>query len=102
MEPSRFLDDIPPHLLDGRARGRRGPRRVAADPDPAPSSPTPSAAAAPPARFQPGARVRHPLWGEGLVLQTRLEDGEEIVDVLFESVGFKRLIASVAGLVPIS
>jgi DNA helicase-2/ATP-dependent DNA helicase PcrA len=102
MEPSRFLDDIPPHLLDGRARGRRGPRRVAADPDPAPSSPTPSAAAAPPARFQPGARVRHPLWGEGLVLQTRLEDGEEIVDVLFESVGFKRLIASVARLVPLS
>ncbi len=102
MEPSRFLNDIPPHLLDGRTRSLHSRRRVAVAPNLTPSPSTQSTAAASHARFQPGMRVRHPLWGEGLVLQTRLEDGEEIVDVVFVSVGFKHLSASIAGLEPLS
>jgi DNA helicase-2/ATP-dependent DNA helicase PcrA len=47
-------------------------------------------------------RVRHSLWGEGVVLESRIEDGEETVDVHFESVGFKRLLASLAKLEIIS
>ena len=48
--------------------------------------------------YKAGTRVRHPSWGEGLVIQDRILDGEEIVDVAFESVGFKRLMAALAKL----
>ncbi len=50
------------------------------------------------ARFKAGLRVRHPSWGEGLVVEVRLQAGEELVDVHFASVGFKRLLASMARL----
>jgi DNA helicase-2/ATP-dependent DNA helicase PcrA len=44
-------------------------------------------------------RVRNTTWGDGIVLESKVEaDGEETVDVHFESVGFKRLLASLAGL----
>jgi DNA helicase-2/ATP-dependent DNA helicase PcrA len=44
-------------------------------------------------------RVNHPNWGEGIVLDSKIEsDGEETVDVAFESVGLKRLLASLARL----
>ncbi len=36
-------------------------------------------------------RVRHPMWGEGMVLESRVPDDDERVDVVFESVGIKRL-----------
>ncbi|MFN3742813.1 MAG: ATP-dependent helicase [Anaerolineales bacterium] len=108
--PSRFLDDIPAHLVDGysrkgRARFRnhaeRG-RSIAASLGQADRFGTSGSAAAPKPRFSPGMRVRHPVWGEGLVLQSRIQDGEEIVDVAFESVGFKRLLATIAQLTPLS
>jgi DNA helicase-2/ATP-dependent DNA helicase PcrA len=38
------------------------------------------------------------VWGEGIVLSSRLQDGDEIVDVVFESVGIKRVAASLAKL----
>ena len=41
----------------------------------------------------------HPTYGEGLVIQCRVDaDGDETVDVAFESVGFKRMVASLAKL----
>jgi DNA helicase-2/ATP-dependent DNA helicase PcrA len=43
-------------------------------------------------------RVRHAVWDEGIVLNSRLENDEEIVDIVFESVGIKRLAASLAKL----
>jgi len=43
-------------------------------------------------------RVRHPIWGEGMVIESRVQDGDETLDVIFESVGFKRLVASLANL----
>jgi DNA helicase-2/ATP-dependent DNA helicase PcrA len=43
-------------------------------------------------------RVMHPSWGEGMVLDSRLQDNDETVDVVFESVGIKRLAASLANL----
>lgn len=95
--PSRFLEDIPAHLLNGRARaGQRDGYRsraetwtVRPDPKPAPIKK---------AKFHPGMRVRHPLWGEGIVLDSRLQSDDETVDVVFESVGIKRLAASLANL----
>ena len=45
-----------------------------------------------------GSRVRHPTWDEGIVLSSKLEDGDETVTIVFESVGIKRLAASLAKL----
>ena len=47
-------------------------------------------------RYHPGDRVQHPVWEAGIVMVSRLQDGDETVDVFFEGVGFKRLIASMA------
>ncbi|MGB9674050.1 MAG: ATP-dependent helicase [Anaerolineales bacterium] len=49
-------------------------------------------------RYTPGNRVRHPQWGEGLVLNSVLRDDDEILDIFFESVGLKRVAASLAKL----
>jgi DNA helicase-2/ATP-dependent DNA helicase PcrA len=47
-------------------------------------------------------RVVHPTWGDGLVVETRLMGNDETVTVMFESVGLKRLAASIAKLEIIS
>ena len=52
--------------------------------------------------YHPGQKVRHSKWGEGLVLNSQLQDDDEIVDVFFEGVGKKKLIASLADLKTIS
>ena len=49
-------------------------------------------------RFRAGMRIKHSVWGEGMVLNSRTQDDDEIVDVAFESVGIKRLAASLANL----
>jgi DNA helicase-2/ATP-dependent DNA helicase PcrA len=41
------------------------------------------------------------MWGEGIVLNSRIQDDDEIVDVVFESVGLKKLAASLAHLAAI-
>ena len=50
------------------------------------------------ALYKAGTRVRHAMWGDGIVLDSRMQDGDEIIDVVFESVGIKRLAASLANL----
>ena len=49
-------------------------------------------------KFRAGTRVKHPSWGEGIVLDSKIQDDDEIVDVVFSSVGIKRLSASLANL----
>ena len=49
-------------------------------------------------KYRAGTHVRHQVWGEGIVLDSRIQDDDEIVDVVFESVGIKRLSASLANL----
>jgi DNA helicase-2/ATP-dependent DNA helicase PcrA len=49
-------------------------------------------------RYQPGAHVQHPVWGDGMVLSSRIQDDDEIVDIFFEKVGMKRVAASLANL----
>jgi DNA helicase-2/ATP-dependent DNA helicase PcrA len=95
--PSRFLDDIPENLLVGRARGGGRLRGRSAETLWA-ASHTSKAAPIAEAKFRAGTRVKHPLWGDGIVLDSRLQDDDEIVDVVFESVGVKRLAASLANL----
>jgi DNA helicase-2/ATP-dependent DNA helicase PcrA len=101
--PSRFLDDIPEPLLVGRSSSstgstggsfrRRSTEHLWSNSVGASSSPQPIES-----RYHAGTRVKHPIWGEGIVLNTRIQDQDEIVDVVFESVGLKKLAASLANL----
>jgi DNA helicase-2/ATP-dependent DNA helicase PcrA len=95
--PSRFLDDIPAELLVGKTRTGRSLRGAPAETRwslPSRSRPAPVMDA----KFRAGTRVRHPLWGDGIILDSKIQDDDEIVDVVFESVGIKRLAASLANL----
>jgi DNA helicase-2/ATP-dependent DNA helicase PcrA len=94
--PSRFLDDIPAELLSGTSRGGSRVRAEAAPSWRSVSTPRPVAVTD--ARFRAGMRVKHSIWGEGIVLTSRLQEDDETVDVVFESVGIKRLAASLANL----
>jgi len=49
-------------------------------------------------QYAPGMHVQHPVWGDGMVLNSRMQDGDEIVDVHFAEIGLKRLAASLARL----
>ncbi len=92
-EPSRFLDEIPAALLSGDHAGRTQTHRPSAarwEPAPAVEDVQP--------QFKAGDRIRHPRWGEGMVIGSRVRDGAEVVDVVFESVGLKRLDAALARL----
>ena len=96
VDPSRFVQDIPPELFNGGSSSRR--KRSQMSPEPAQWAQI--NALQPPARAQysAGMRVRHPAWGEGMVLNSRLQDGDETVDIFFEQVGLKRVAASLARL----
>ncbi len=111
--PSRFLRDIPSQLIlkqgsiasthSGRSFTQQRTDRYATwtTPSPAYGSLRPSPREQKPKveqRFPANCRVKHEVWGEGLVVKSVLEDGDETVDVFFESVGFKRLAASLARL----
>lgn len=101
--PSRFIDDIPSDLLVGKTRTGRSIRGAPLDTkwSLSPKGTLPSSGKPAPvssAQFKAGTRIRHAMWGEGIVLDSRMQDGDEIVDVVFESVGIKRLAASLANL----
>jgi DNA helicase II / ATP-dependent DNA helicase PcrA len=95
--PSRFMDDIPESLLVGKTRTGRpmtgGPSEAKWS---LPSSPRPAPVST--NKYKAGIRIKHPIWGDGIILDSKMQDGDEIVDVVFESVGIKRLAASLANL----
>ncbi len=99
IEPSRFLEDIPAHLINEMQPARSGgySHRNAYQNERWQAPPTPRVSSTQ-ARFRPGLRVMHNVWGEGMVLNSRLQDDDEIVDIFFESVGLKRVAASLAKL----
>ena len=108
--PSRFLEDIPAELLVGKTRTGRPASSFSSSQSfyrtpstsdskwTLPSPPKTAPVAQPISKFKAGTRIKHPLWGEGMVLDSRIQDNDEIVDVVFESVGIKRLAASLANL----
>ena len=49
-------------------------------------------------KYRMGERVSHAQFGEGIVLNSKIEDDDETVTIVFESVGIKRLAASLAKL----
>jgi len=97
VEPSRMLDDIPAGLLEESQAMRSIRRTVGTDVERwqgASKGATPVVQQ----RFHPGMRVFHPAWSEGMVLNSRIQDDDEIVDIFFEEVGLKRVAASLARL----
>ena len=99
---SRFLEDIPEDLL--RRQGvRLGVRSVnpLSQPRWSPSgSVLEESGSKEPAepRYKAGMRVIHDTWGDGMVVETRVLGSDETVTVMFETVGLKRLAASIAKL----
>ena len=101
---SRFVKEIPPMLLDKkdereapRARvsgmgyqqkifgGIGGPRK-------------PVTPKAPIEKFTTGARVLHPVFGEGTVLSVRDLGSDTLYEVMFDTVGTKKLMGNMAKL----
>ena len=97
-EESRFLKDLPVDLVEEEGQLRRRPQVASSYRYDRWESPAPSAARALQPQYSPGSRVQHPVWGEGMVLSSRIQDDDEIVDVFFAEVGMKRLAASLARL----
>jgi DNA helicase II / ATP-dependent DNA helicase PcrA len=102
--PSRFLDDIPVSLVSVKGISERSGKNVRKT-DYFTTWTLSSERSAPKAapepvemKYKAGMRVKNENWGEGLVMDARIQDGEERIDVFFDSVGFKRLIASMAKL----
>ena len=91
--PSRFLRDIPTHLIaspEEKAAQEKRPRRDPVSPQEAESP------VAPPLRD--GDRVRHPQFGEGLVMSCSPSGQDHEVTVAFKEGGVKRLLYSFARL----
>jgi len=92
--PSRFLDEVPQHLVervDGLG-GYREPRAASREPRGA-AGPRYEAEEAFVDHLQVGMRVRHPDWGIGTIKE-RIGDGEDLkVVVTFAGVGRKKLAA---------
>ncbi len=100
--PSRFLDDLPDDLVSQKGI-RLGVHRVKPLSQP---RWTPSKTGlekkehkpAPKKIFKAGMRVVHPIFGDGMVIETRILGNDEIISVMFETSGLKRLAASIAKL----
>jgi DNA helicase-2/ATP-dependent DNA helicase PcrA len=97
-EPSRFLIDIPTQIVEGGMSGY-----TSGYPSPLKFRPekweSPVESLVVEKIYDPGMKVEHSVWGDGLVLTSKIEDDDEIVDIFFESVGLKRIVASIAKLV---
>jgi DNA helicase-2/ATP-dependent DNA helicase PcrA len=96
-EPSRFLSDIPPELIDGEKSMRTSRPSQRARQQYQWSQPSDLQPSEP--QYIAGMNVRHSTWGEGMVLNSVIDGGDEIVDVFFgNGIGLKKLIASLARL----
>ena len=97
VDESRFLRDIPDELIMESDRSRRRSRTMRSGALRWESRENPTITKVE-QQYQAGATVFHPVWGEGLVLNSRVQDDDEIVDVFFAGEGLKRLAASLAKL----
>jgi DNA helicase-2/ATP-dependent DNA helicase PcrA len=115
-EPSRFIDEIPPGLMEvvestfstprqssmpqfrpGSFGRGTGGRRVREDPAPYVYEDEDQSA---PGGLKPGLRVKHPAFGEGTVLSVEPLENDTKLVVRFTSVGQKTLRAKFAKLQP--
>lgn len=92
--PSRFITDIPAHLMLGRKEAVGEEERRYRWQIQWPTTPEPVVRV----QFEAGDRVRHRLFGEGIVIESKIMGDDEEVTVAFEAKGIKRLLASFAKL----
>ena len=101
--PSRFLKEIPEELcsFEGYRRSSAKPsydtvhksyldRSPYSSPSPAPKADT--------AKYAAGQRVSHKAFGEGLILSVKPMGGDTLLEVAFNTVGTKKLMAGYAKL----
>jgi DNA helicase-2/ATP-dependent DNA helicase PcrA len=104
--PSRFLAEIPPSLISVRAIRNLG-RRGGTVPGPAAvkraaAVPAPKVMSRPKLALSAGDRVRHELFGDGVVVSSKEDRGDVEVTVAFAGKGVKRLLLSFAPLEKVS
>ena len=87
--PSRFLDDIPGHLVSGAGTWPGIDRDIT----PAVTAPT-----SPTEELKAGDHVSHPVFGNGVVVSCQALDGDIEATVAFNGAGIKKLLASFARL----
>jgi DNA helicase-2/ATP-dependent DNA helicase PcrA len=98
VEASRFLEDVPEALVDSPQLSRSRPTNLYTSSSARWQAPGRGAAPVVPQRYHPGMHVHHPVWEGGMVLNSRIQDDDEILDIFFEKVGLKRVAASLARL----
>jgi len=93
-EPSRFLSDLPADIMSGDWIGGQTAEQATY------SRQTSWESTSPPrqARYTAGMRVIHPTFGEGIVMESKMDRDDEEVVVAFESGDVKHLLASLANL----
>jgi len=112
-DPSRFLGDIPEKLVQGTYAGTnrraaqpaRGTARSYGQPTDQATRWRPALRpieSRPVAQYRAGQRVRHPQFGEGIVIESKLHRDDEEVSIVFEEAGIKRLLVSFASLEKLS
>ncbi len=90
-KPSRFITDVPDQLIAGReGLDQEEPRYRWQAQWPAASEPAVAG------QFGIGDRVRHRIFGEGIVIESKITGSDEEVTVVFEEEGIKHLLASFA------
>ena len=94
-EPSRFLHNIPPRLLDGDLLNSQNWEQISYKKKTTWDL-SPTITLEP--QYRPGMRVQHKVFGEGIVLSTKIDNNDEEVSVEFEEIGTKHLDASIAHL----
>jgi DNA helicase-2/ATP-dependent DNA helicase PcrA len=104
--PSRFLADIPPHLVTARERPVANVHfrsRLSAHPEAVEGNEPAEGPALAADAFRAGDRVRHAKFGEGIVVSCQEASGDLLVTVAFKGdAGLKRLLASFAALERVS
>lgn len=121
--PSRFISDIPAHLMSGNGAGNRRKQTISQAgswhwDSSQPAKRTPDISSHPlmraksretnaagnnekppaAARYRTGQRVQHASFGEGIVIESKPTGNDEEVTVAFKAVGIKKLAASFANL----
>jgi len=114
--PSRFLDDIPTGLLVGQIAKKKSDaesafarmttwdsdsistRRGGARPRPDHPRPTQRETVQTESRYRTGQRVKHPTFGEGMIIESKGGGEDEILVIAFEGAGVKRLAANMVEL----
>jgi DNA helicase-2/ATP-dependent DNA helicase PcrA len=95
--PSRFLSEIPEALLEGSSPGDAAERRARRSERVLDYSAS-QAEATDPGEPRRGARVRHPIFGEGVVLEVRGSGPGRKLDIRFDRAGRKTVILRYATL----